>query len=325
MTLSANLTDYTWHQSVDHKIQAYYQRDGLPHALLLWGVKGLGKLDYAYRLAQMILCQSVGNNICNDCQSCQWFKANTHPDFIIISAAENKKTIVIDDIRTLTSALDKSSVLNQGKVVLIYLAEDMNVKAANALLKILEEPIDTHFILISERPYYLPQTIKSRTQAIYFPLASSEELNQYLIENGFDPQHSFLLEGAPLRAETYLTDTFIDARDEAFTVFCELVGGAICPITASDRLKKHDIEMLYLQLHTIIHDLLMLKNHTDGHMFNIDKKKELASLLPNSSGAFLLTLMDRLMNLIQISNTNPAINKRLWLDDFLVFIAMEYL
>ncbi len=155
-------------------------RTRLPHALLLKGAQGIGKLDFTLILAQSLLCEKPHSDglACESCDSCRWFEQGTHPDFrLLISGAlavdmqessENSaslilknctrrvaeealeeqrkkekkpsKEITIDQVRTLNDFSSLSAHQGGFRVVLIHPAETMNANAANALLKTLEEP-----------------------------------------------------------------------------------------------------------------------------------------------------------------------------------------
>ena len=75
------LTAYPWHQTQWRDILE--RRHALPHALLIRGGEGIGKLDFARKLAQSVACDSPAGDgaACGECQSCRWFAIGTHPDY----------------------------------------------------------------------------------------------------------------------------------------------------------------------------------------------------------------------------------------------------
>ncbi len=150
---------------------SFLQKDRLPHALLFVSDSAQIVLSFAEDFIQLLLCeQNKTGQSCNACRSCLLIKADTHPNIIRIKTLEEKETIKIDQIRDCIEALQHTAVIGHRKVVLISLAEQMNVAASNALLKTLEEPIgDTFFILITQNIHALLPTIKSRCQKINFP------------------------------------------------------------------------------------------------------------------------------------------------------------
>jgi DNA polymerase-3 subunit delta' len=145
--------------------------DRLPHGLLLSGGQGVGKRRFADRFVAWLLCQArQTDHACGHCQSCTWLKAGTHPALLRISRevdAKGKvsKQIKIDQIRALIPFVQQTSA--DWRVVIIEPAESMNMAAANALLKTLEEPSErVLLLLIADQSLQLPATIRSRVQQI---------------------------------------------------------------------------------------------------------------------------------------------------------------
>ncbi len=138
----------------------------LHHALLIHGQRGLGKMIFSRHFAKFLLCEDKlkVSLACGKCSSCHLFEAGTHPDFIFIAPEEKGKAIKIDSIRQLESHSHESATRGGAKVVLIHFAEAMNINAANALLKVLEEPSHRYyyFILVTDEALQLTATIRSR-------------------------------------------------------------------------------------------------------------------------------------------------------------------
>ena len=168
---------FEWHRPELARLLA--AKSTLPHALLLQGPRGIGKLVFARALAQALLCESPGaeSYACGKCSACAWFEGGAHPDFRQIEPVtvegedgdEGKKkvSIGVDQIRVLPGFINVSSHRGGPKVVVLHPAEALNVNAANALLKSLEEPPErTFFLLVSHRPHQLLPTIKSRCRQL---------------------------------------------------------------------------------------------------------------------------------------------------------------
>jgi len=186
---------YPWSESIWRQTRAAHRR--LPHGILLSGSSGTGKLEFGFALARAELCdqsfasgdESAG---CGSCRSCQLFDAGAHPDFhflatesIVENLDETKRAcasrhlperpksrkvasrlIAVDRIRTLNETLALRA-FGERKFTLIAPADGMNIQAANALLKLLEEPpSNTRLVLLSSRIFRLPATIRSRTSRI---------------------------------------------------------------------------------------------------------------------------------------------------------------
>ncbi len=148
--------------------------DKLTHGLLLKGLPGLGKAQFAASLCQYILCDTLDKSsrksACNHCHSCHLFQEGNHPDHIEIFPAENKQTITTAQIKTQLEKMNLSSYNKGAKICVIKPAEAMNQFAANALLKTLEEPVSakTLFILVTDAIEFLLPTIRSRVQHLSF-------------------------------------------------------------------------------------------------------------------------------------------------------------
>jgi DNA polymerase III gamma/tau subunit len=131
----------------------------LGHAYLLVGdVAAL--LPEAQNLARAGVCVSGGCGNCNDCRKAA---AGIHPDIITIDKEAGKRELTVDIIRSLIG--DAQILPNEGerKVYILPDSGSMNANAANAFLKLLEEPPSrVMFVLIAEREKDLPQTIRSR-------------------------------------------------------------------------------------------------------------------------------------------------------------------
>lgn len=203
------------------------QRAHWHHATLLAGQGGLGTRRLALHLAQGLLCQTSGEPLaCGKCNACRLFAAGTHPDFRLVERAFDEKSksaeprrrdaIVVDQVRALVDDfVYLSAHLSIAKAVVIYLAEEMNASAANALLKSLEEPpADTYFILASHQPQRLPPTILSRCRRLSSPRPTEGEAAAWLSGEGARDPAAVLAQaaGAPLQALTMLSGDYQEER-----------------------------------------------------------------------------------------------------------------
>jgi DNA polymerase-3 subunit delta' len=157
-----------------HLWQQLAGRSQHAHAYLLHGPAGIGKRALAERLMASLLCQRpAAQGACGECKSCLLLKAGSHPDNYILEPEEADKAIKVDQVRDLVSFVVQTSQMGGRKVVLIEPVESMNINAANALLKSLEEPSgDTVLLLVSHQTSRLLPTIKSRCVQQACPLPS---------------------------------------------------------------------------------------------------------------------------------------------------------
>ncbi len=240
----AQMNIYDWHKDRFEALTA--SRMGLPHALMLSGPCGIGKLDFTRALAQTLLCEAPVRlaAACGACSACGWFAAGSHPDYRQIEPAtesdesedHGKKgtAITVAQMRALPDFINITSHRGGAKIVVIHPAESLNVNAANALLKNLEEPpAHTYFLLVTHRPHQLLATLKSRCQHI--PLGSPDLVGAtaWLAAQGVrDPQVVLAHTGnAPLLALELGQSDYWRAR-AAF--FHQLAARDIDIITASE-------------------------------------------------------------------------------------------
>jgi DNA polymerase-3 subunit delta' len=147
------------------------KRGLLAHAYLLVGPSGAGKEALAFSLAKLLLCEHpyFGEDHprpCGSCARCIKFEHQTHPDLEILRP--QGAMIKLDQVRYLQKALSFSPLDSQRRVCLILEAQKINLPAANALLKTLEEPPDrNHLILTATSTRTLLPTIVSRCQVIH--------------------------------------------------------------------------------------------------------------------------------------------------------------
>lgn len=238
--------------------QIHWQRlvsrfPNIPHAFLLSGQAGTGKRQFADQLAAWLLCQKNAHlqKACGECASCQWLKANTHPNLIRISPEVDSKGkasqfIKIDQIRELLPFVQQTG--EGRRVVIIEPAESLNIAAANALLKTLEEPgVQVTLILVSDQPLQLPATIRSRLQQYKVGQVSPEQAYAYVeqhVQGETKPnveQTQLLLNlsaGAPLAAIQLAQQAHFLARQDWVDDWLQLLKQRTSPIQLSGQWQK---------------------------------------------------------------------------------------
>lgn len=320
-----NSESYPWHETQWTQIETYLDKGRMPHALLFWGAKGLGKQAFVERLAKRLLCLSKDKSACGDCQSCHWLSHEGHPDKILLTPEEGKNIITVDAVRSLFDTLNQTSVGGQGIVVIIRLAEQMNTQAFNALLKLLEEPAQkVYFLLISEQMALLPQTIRSRAQSIYFPLQDGCTIQSYLSEQGLDTDKAFLLKGAPLLNEERLSAHFISERQALHETLLALKKGECCPIQTAEKWEKQDLFVLLEGMGDWMSDAIkvkMLKN--EAFINNPDSVTIIKSYVKNIEKDVLLKSLDKINAFRKVLLDKVNINKQLWLEELAIGLRLQ--
>jgi DNA polymerase-3 subunit delta' len=215
---------HPWSESLFESLKRRTER--FPHALLIHGARGTGKLALAERVAQFLLCEDAARRPCGRCEGCRWFVAGSHPDFrrlepealareTVIEPEEGEAAakrgkpsteIKVEQVREIAGFLNLRSHRGRLRVALVHPAEDMNANAANALLKGLEEPpAGAVFVLVSHRPSRLLPTIRSRCVALPVPVPPRAAALQWLSSQGAQNPERWLAYagGAPLLALEY--------------------------------------------------------------------------------------------------------------------------
>jgi len=176
------------HDALHKRFVTGMNNQKLHHAWLLYGVKGIGKAVEAMAMAALYLCENKNGDgsACGECHACCMLRAGSHPDFIRVERLEKKRDISVDQIREVLSFLSLSGMESEKRVVFLDDAEAMNVQAANALLKGLEEPTSGSLLLMACHDLLrLPATIRSRCMLGHCAPLDRLHMNRVLSEMEF--------------------------------------------------------------------------------------------------------------------------------------------
>ena len=272
---------FNWH--VDPLREVLKRRKTLPHAFLIHGKEGIGKVEFARALAQSLLCESYDDSgiACGQCPACHWFVEGNHPDFREVipaallpdsaeeesvaseSAKAEKKSmhITIDQIRELGAMVALSSHRDGFRVLLIHPAEAMNPAAANALLKTLEEPTPgVVILLIANQPGRLLATVNSRCQKLAVPAPAPAEALAWLKAAGVSEPEIVLAQagGAPLLALDYADIEYQNQRKTLLRALGDPARSDWLSMAAS--LEKSNLDHVVHWLQTWCCDLIYQKS-----------------------------------------------------------------
>ena len=171
-----------------------WRRGALHHAWLLAGQKGVGKATFAREAATRVLADAAGPAVDapgldtpDDHRIARLVAAGSHPDLRWLERLVNEKTsnlgrnISVDQVRSLGDLFDLTPALSPWRVVVIDSIDDLEKSAANALLKMLEEPpANTIFFLVSHAPGRLLPTIRSRCRRLDFQSLKDDAMKSVL-------------------------------------------------------------------------------------------------------------------------------------------------
>ncbi len=369
---------YPWLRSCWRELSHRYLSQTLPHALLLVGQRGIGKADFALNLARLVLCQSVtgstealfSSNLgasanlvssddsvsksdsmlveddrelpmpCGHCRSCLLLRAHTHPDLVELEPEQKGKAIKIDQVRELIEFVSKTSQIGGYKVAIIRPANALNINAANALLKCLEEPTaQTLLILVNESPQTLMPTIRSRCQIVTLPLPSTQLAQAWLrqqpqvreaeVKESEIDQMLYLTHGAPLTTLHYFCGDMQQNRQQVLDGFLALTKQNMTPVSLAAEWSTLDvidiIDWLYYWLKGIVirqeqvncagntSEIVMAPVlATENELF--DTVLRCPALAPMALHLFVNVLLEAKAKLVTTANPN----KQMLLEDVLI-------
>lgn len=148
---------------------SHLEASNFPQSMLFLGQNVAHTFNLTQQLIKRLLCSSEHKG-CDVCRSCNFLEQNKHPDVSVITQEKLNSAIKIDQIRDIQTNIYQTPLCATHRIIIIYPANELNRAAANALLKILEEP-PKHaiFILLAEHLNTLPATITSRCQRYHVP------------------------------------------------------------------------------------------------------------------------------------------------------------
>ncbi len=270
-----------WHREALGRLLA--RRPRMPHALLVSGRTGIGKVDFARELARSLLCESpIDRFACGECPSCHWFSQSNHPDYreIVPEASEegegdaadadagkdSKKSLVIkiDQVRRIRDFVALSTHRAGHRAVVIHPAEALQPAAANALLKTLEEPPPaTVIVMVADRPARLLATIRSRCESVALRAPARDEALAWLASGGAQDAGAALAlaGGAPMLAARLAQPEEREWRRKVVAELSRPDGAHSLSFSAG--IDRPLLERTIFVMQTWVHDLLRLKNASE--------------------------------------------------------------
>lgn len=241
----------------------------LCHAYLFYGQKSIGKKTLAKNFAMSILCKD-SKKPCLKCQSCQKIISKNHPDLYIYEGKEGKASIHIETIRDIRQDAYIRPNESEYKIYIVPNAQDMSISAANAFLKILEEPPPyAIFILTANSKQAVPETVLSRCISFeLFPMTIDEEVEALteLFPDGKQDEllkYSELSNGILGRAIDFLTDsgyniTIEIAQNAAKAIAAKREYDLLIALTKANSSRGGMLELIQ-ELSAIIRNAILIK------------------------------------------------------------------
>jgi len=182
---SADFLSMPWLQPAFDHLVGEVRGNRQAHALLVHGSSGIGIQTLAEHFLRYRLCSQQLDQACGQCKSCHLLNAATHPDIQRIDPSGTSDIIKVEQVRAAVNFLSQTPQIAKWKLVCVSAAHRMNVNAANALLKVLEEPPgNSLLILVSDRPQLLIPTVRSRCRKLEIARPSESETKTFCLEKG---------------------------------------------------------------------------------------------------------------------------------------------
>lgn len=338
-----------FHWQLEAWTQLQSMRGRMPHAILLYGPEGIGKTIFAEHLAQSLLCETpqADGHACGSCASCGWFVQYSHPDYrrvrpelldeeesanadaeaaVGAEAATEKKSakaskapskeIVINQIRALSDFMNISTHRQGRRVIVLYPAEALNVPAANALLKSLEEPNpNTVFILVSNSLDKLLPTILSRCHKFALTMPSQADALAWLKSQKLTDADVWLAQqgGAPLLALAVAQSENSGELDDFLKQLSK--PSVETSLKLAEKCQKSDVPTTVAWLQRWLYDMFSYKQ-TGRIRYYPRYQKELSALSSRIHDAALLKVI-RATNERQQIATHP-LSAKLFMEDMLL-------
>ncbi|MDC0033705.1 DNA polymerase III subunit delta' [Alphaproteobacteria bacterium] len=236
--------DLIGHKVAEERFLSAWRSSRLPHGWLVTGPRGIGKATFAFRLARFVLANGRSakpTNLFDDAEKSKGLyltpddpvfrriASGAHPDLTTLERSINHDTgklrasIAVSDVRDAGDFMRLTASEGGWRVVVVDSIDEMNVNAANALLKTLEEP-PTHalLLLVSHAPGRLLPTIRSRCCQLPLKLLAGDQVSDLLTRQRPDlseaERHAIasLADGSPGRALAL-------AQEDGLTLYRELM------------------------------------------------------------------------------------------------------
>ena len=285
---------YPWQKELKSRLCNELEKGKLPHALLFAGNKFLGKNDFAYSFAKTIMCKT--KNDCGSCRTCIMLAAESNPDILLVTA--EKKIINVEQIREVNNFLQQKAVIAEAKVVIIEDADKLNSAASNALLKTLEEPkVTSYIILTCSNPEKLLPTIKSRVQKYLFKAPSKKQALDYMRIKASASEDKMILSlslsgNSPLGAIEKLEGNYFSERDIILDDLFAYLNKEKNSIEIVEAWTKLDVKNILEILQSIVVDIIYIKEKAFDRVLNLDVKDKLSNIVNKN--------LDRTQNFLNV-------------------------
>ena len=179
------------------RIESFRSSGRMPHALLLYGAKGIGKRTLADYVAMTYVCEDKQHAPCMKCRSCRLAAQHGFPDIaypLPMIEEEHKRDTkkgMVEMLRAFIASCSAKPIDSDVRVVVFGQIDRLSVQMQNTLLKFIEEPLDFNkYIFTADNKAPVIQTVLSRVTAVNVDPADCEEFAEALSEHKFEDEHT---------------------------------------------------------------------------------------------------------------------------------------
>lgn len=279
-----------WLVGAFETLQGAAAGERLGHAWLITGPRDVGKRNLAYVFAGRLLAMQMSTPRMaapSDVLSGYRRLAETidlHPDLHRIVPEDEKRSISVQQIRDMTASLALTPHAAGPKVVIIEVADSMTTGAANALLKVLEEPTaDTYLLLLAEQPGRLPATIRSRCQKLNLKPPPAGDTLAWLGRSGQAASQlpSRLLQRSPISAAKAVEDAdYYNNYSNIYSDIKAFYAGKTDPYTLAEKWQKGTADLALACLIDSLQNVIQYRLVPDRSNLVTDSGDELIDNTP---------------------------------------------
>jgi len=280
---------YSYGKYINFIKNLYYNKK-LPASIMLIGKGGIGKKSFITHLLlniqkNIILTYPQLNNtdfVFHNKNDLNNIINNKHSNIKFVYNLENSSNITIDQIREITNYTKQSSFNGESKFIVICNPENLNIFAANSLLKILENPPqNSYFILISDSEKSLLSTIKSR--CVKFNIKFSYNETQFILKNllaDLNLHTSYIINkfetpGSVVNRLKYITENNLNKNNDLEIIY-------FCLNDYRANKNKSSLIISIALLNNFFHKKMLSNFYSINNSYSIFKNKMIASLGFNS-------------------------------------------
>lgn len=296
-----------WQSDIKNNLQQSIKEKTLRHAVLFVGDPGTSG-DLADALANALLCDAGGTDMCGKCPSCAKLLAGSHPDKLTVKKLKNKASFGVEEVRDMISKMYIKPFLGNRKIFIFDDASALTPAAQNALLKVIEEPPAYGvLILCARKEEDLLQTVLSRIPHKFKLTPPTEiEIRQYLQlkyseKKELAPFCAAFCQGQPALAESLIEENgAVDIRRRLCLFLTKLCGSEkSCIFNFCGYLKENadifpQIADFWLAM---LRDILFIKQNIP-QIINSDLSSELKKLSEKWSEKAVADTAERLSQLL---------------------------